>query len=77
MTIEGQGSANNGQRSGGIASGILGDVGIEDAQQIIEQTQKAMDQAVETASTFIRERPLACLAGALALGYVVGKIVSR
>ncbi len=64
----------NGQ---GAAGGILSNVNIEDAQQVIEQTRAAVDQALETASDFIRERPIVCLAGALALGYVIGKIVSR
>jgi len=43
----------------------------------VEQTRAAVDNALEVASGFIRERPILCLAGALAIGYVVGKIVSR
>ncbi|HUJ25571.1 MAG TPA: hypothetical protein VLW85_06115 [Myxococcales bacterium] len=50
---------------------------LDDAEQVIEQTRAAVDQALGVASDFIRERPILCLAGALALGYVVGKIVSR
>jgi ElaB/YqjD/DUF883 family membrane-anchored ribosome-binding protein len=61
----------------GGAAGILSNLNIEDAQQVMEQTRAAVDHAVETASEFIRERPIICLAGALALGYVIGKIVSR
>jgi ElaB/YqjD/DUF883 family membrane-anchored ribosome-binding protein len=72
MAIETQGP--DGQ---GVSGGILNNVNIEDAQQVIEQTRAAVDQALETASDFIRERPIVCLAGALALGYVIGKIVSR
>ncbi|MGZ6144123.1 MAG: hypothetical protein ACXWLM_12350 [Myxococcales bacterium] len=72
MAIESQGA--NGQ---GTAGGILNNIDVEDAQQMIEQTRAAVDQAIETASDFIRERPIICLAGALALGYVIGKIVSR
>jgi ElaB/YqjD/DUF883 family membrane-anchored ribosome-binding protein len=49
----------------------------QDAQQMVEQTKQAVDQAVEQVSDFIREKPIACLAGALALGYLVGKIASR
>jgi ElaB/YqjD/DUF883 family membrane-anchored ribosome-binding protein len=64
----------NGQ---GAASGILNKINVDDAQQMLDQTRAAVDQAVEAASGFIRERPILCLAGALALGYVVGKIVSR
>ncbi len=61
----------------GTAGGILDNLNVEDAQQVIEQTRAAVDQAVETAAEFIRERPILCLAGAVALGYVIGKIVSR
>lgn len=61
----------------GFAGGILGDISSQDAQQMVEQTKQAMDQAVEQVSDFIREKPIACLAGALAFGYLVGKIASR
>jgi ElaB/YqjD/DUF883 family membrane-anchored ribosome-binding protein len=65
------------QGSNGFIANVIGDFSTQDAQQIIEQTKVAVDQAVEQVSGFIRERPIACLAGALALGYVIGKIVSR
>jgi ElaB/YqjD/DUF883 family membrane-anchored ribosome-binding protein len=61
----------------GSGGGILGDVSIEDAQQLVEQTREAVDQAVEQAATFIRERPIVALAGALAIGYLLGKLASR
>ena len=61
----------------GFAGGMLGDISSQDAQQMVEQTKQAMDQAVEQVSDFIREKPIACLAGALAFGYLVGKIASR
>jgi ElaB/YqjD/DUF883 family membrane-anchored ribosome-binding protein len=44
---------------------------------MIDQGREAIDHALETAAEFIRERPLACLAGALAVGYLIGKIASR
>jgi ElaB/YqjD/DUF883 family membrane-anchored ribosome-binding protein len=72
MATESQSS--NGQHA---ATGILGKINVEDAQQVMEQTRAAVDQAVEAASGFIRERPILCLAGAVAIGYVIGKIVSR
>ena len=72
MATESQSS--NGQ---GAASGILNKINLDDPQQVMEQTRAAVDQAVEVASSFIRERPIICLAGALAIGYLVGKIVSR
>jgi hypothetical protein len=72
MATEQQGS--NGQ---GAASRILSNFNPEDAQQMFEQGREAVDQALETAAGFIRERPIVCLAGALALGYLIGKIASR
>ena len=66
------------EKSGnGFGAGILGDLSAQDAQRIVEQTKAAVDQALDQASEFIRERPIVCLAGALALGYLVGKLVSR
>jgi ElaB/YqjD/DUF883 family membrane-anchored ribosome-binding protein len=66
------------EKSGnGFGAGLLGDFRAEDAQRIVEQTKVAMDEAVNQATEFIRERPMLCLAGAVALGYVIGKIVSR
>jgi ElaB/YqjD/DUF883 family membrane-anchored ribosome-binding protein len=73
MVIESQ--SPNGP--GAVGGGILSNINIEDAQQVIEQTRAAVDQALDTAADFIRQRPIACLAGALAIGYVIGKIVSR
>jgi ElaB/YqjD/DUF883 family membrane-anchored ribosome-binding protein len=61
----------------GFGAGILGDISSQDPQQVIEQTKQAVDQAVEQVSDFIREKPIACLAGALALGYLFGKLASR
>jgi ElaB/YqjD/DUF883 family membrane-anchored ribosome-binding protein len=61
----------------GFGAGILGDISSQDAQQVIEQTKQAVGQAVEQASDFIREKPIACLAGALAVGYLLGKFASR
>ena len=72
MAFETQGA--NGQ--GGVG-GILSSLNVEDAQQVMEQAREAMDQGLKVASDFIRERPIVCLAGALAFGYIVGKIVSR
>ena len=66
------------EKSGnGFGAGILGDLNAQDAQRRVEQTKEALDQAMDQAAEFIRERPIVCLAGALALGYVIGKIVSR
>ncbi|HTO96986.1 MAG TPA: hypothetical protein VMK66_08095 [Myxococcales bacterium] len=72
MATEPQGS--NGE---GTAARILGNFNPDDAQQMLEQGREAVDQALNAASAFIRERPIACLAGALALGWLLGKIASR
>jgi ElaB/YqjD/DUF883 family membrane-anchored ribosome-binding protein len=71
MATEPQGSNGHG------TAGILGNFNPDDAQQMLEQGRAALDQALDAASQFIRERPIVCLAGALAFGYVLGKIVSR
>ena len=54
------------------------------AREMQERVGPQIDQARATladwnvrVSTFVRERPGTCLIGALAFGYVVGKIVSR
>ena len=72
MATEPQGS--NGH---GAAAKILGNFNPDDAQQMLEQGREALDQALNTATEFIKQRPMVCLAGALAFGYLVGKIVSR
>ncbi len=53
------------------------DQAADEATQMAEQARQALEAAQEQVAGFIRERPLVCLAGALALGYVIGKIVSR
>ena len=67
------GSQGNSQGAQSVLSGPIAD----EAAQMAEQARVALEAAQEHVSTFIREKPLLCLAGALALGYVVGKIVSR
>ena len=62
--------------TGGIAAS-LDKLNVGNARRVIDETRAAMDERVETAATFIRERPIVCLAAALAIGYLVGKIVSH
>jgi ElaB/YqjD/DUF883 family membrane-anchored ribosome-binding protein len=69
--------ANVNQSSSNPVASALGEMGIEDAQQMIDNTREAVSQALEEASEFIRERPIACLAGAIAVGYLIGKLASR
>ncbi|HEX4383670.1 MAG TPA: hypothetical protein VH083_11995 [Myxococcales bacterium] len=71
MGIESQGA--NGQG----AAGFINNLNAEDAQQMIDQSRVSVEKAMETAADFIRERPIVCLAGAVAIGYLIGKLVSR
>jgi ElaB/YqjD/DUF883 family membrane-anchored ribosome-binding protein len=68
MEIENQGNGHNPAAIGQMT---------DEAAQMAEQARVALEQAQEHVTNFIRERPLVCLAGALAIGYVVGKLVSR
>jgi hypothetical protein len=72
MPIESQGA-----NGGGAASFIHDHLNAEEAQQMYEQSRVAVEHAMDTAAAFIRERPIVCLAGALAIGYLIGKIASR
>ena len=71
MSTESQGSNGHG------AAGFAANFNPQQAQEMIDHSKEVMEQAVEQAGNFIRERPLVCLAGALAVGYLIGKIVSR
>jgi len=49
-------------------------------ERVEEQLQAAKDVLADVdvkVRTFVKERPVLCLAGAVAIGYVVGKLVSR
>jgi ElaB/YqjD/DUF883 family membrane-anchored ribosome-binding protein len=46
-------------------------------QQAMENARREIEGYVETAADFIRERPVACVAGAVAIGYLIGKLASR
>ena len=43
----------------------------------MEQVRDALTDFNERASTFIRERPGMCLAAAVGVGFLVGRLVSR
>ena len=43
----------------------------------LEQARENLDQLNRRVTNFIRENPGTCLLGALAIGFGVGKIVSR
>lgn len=48
-----------------------------DLEETIERAREELERRVEQATTLIREHPVAALAGAVALGFLVGKLVSR
>lgn len=43
----------------------------------VEKAQQALMDLNDRALVFVRERPLTCLAGAVALGFIVGKLAAR
>ncbi len=50
---------------------------MEQAQVWVDEARAVIERWNRTAVTFIRERPGASLLGALALGFVVGRLVAR
>jgi len=46
-------------------------------QQAIENARDEIDRYISTAADFIRERPVVCVAGAVAVGFLIGRIASR
>ncbi len=49
----------------------------ERIEQTVAAAREQVEQAIETAAQFIRERPVLSVAGAVAIGYLVGKLASR
>lgn len=43
----------------------------------LQNAQQNLMRLNEHALTFVRERPVTCLVGAVAIGFVVGKIAAR
>ena len=53
---------------------------VELESQVVPALQESLQSLArlnERTLTYIRERPLTCIVGAVALGYVVGKMASR
>jgi ElaB/YqjD/DUF883 family membrane-anchored ribosome-binding protein len=46
-------------------------------QEALENARAELDRYLSTAADFIRERPVVCVAGAVAVGYLIGKLASR
>jgi ElaB/YqjD/DUF883 family membrane-anchored ribosome-binding protein len=71
---------SNGGEHGAPAAGAEGMISDEQREQLeaaMENAKAQVDHYVEAAATFIRERPVVAIAGALAIGYIVGKLASR
>lgn len=51
--------------------------GNEEVDQAMERARAEVDRYIGMAADFIRERPVASLAGAIAIGFVVGRLASR
>lgn len=67
---EGRGSVGNGHDTGALSAEAQ-------LQEALDEAREQVDRYVEQAAAFVRERPVLCLAGAVAVGYLVGKLASR
>lgn len=54
-----------------------GDRGVDESRAVLEALKERVAELNERAKGLIKERPLACLVGAVALGYVVARIARR
>jgi hypothetical protein len=43
----------------------------------LDTAQEGLERALDAATGFIRERPVAALLGAVAVGWLIGKLASR
>lgn len=50
---------------------------MEELQETLERAREELDHYVERASDFIRERPVVAVVGAVAVGWLIGRIASR
>jgi len=67
--METQGEAHNGE-----AATAATEVGVGDE---VAAARKALEDLNEKAVALIRERPGTCIAGALVVGFVLGRFISR
>jgi ElaB/YqjD/DUF883 family membrane-anchored ribosome-binding protein len=71
-------ASTNSQKPGnGHAGALAGEDAQAQMQQAFDNARAEVDRYVSTAADFIRERPVMCVAGAIAIGFLVGKIASR
>lgn len=50
---------------------------MEELEETLARAREELEHYVERAAGFIRERPVASVAGAVALGWLIGRIASR
>ena len=50
---------------------------IEQFEEMMERAREELDHYVERATGFIRERPLVAVGGAIAIGWLIGRLASR
>lgn len=50
---------------------------MEELQETLERAREELDHYVERASDFIRQRPVVAVVGAVAAGWLIGRIASR
>jgi hypothetical protein len=53
------------------------ETGERESRQPIDELKERLELLNERVKNFIKERPAACLAGAVALGYLVARIARR
>ncbi len=59
------------------AAGEAADQTATSPQVLVEEMRQRLDEINERVKEFIRERPAACVFGALAVGYLVARIARR
>jgi len=59
------------------AAGEAADQTATSPQVLVEEMRQRLDEINERVKEFIRERPAACVFGALAVGYLVASIARR
>lgn len=73
----GQWNGDEPNAAGDGAEGTAAEEERQELDQVLANARAELDRYVSVAADFVRERPMACLAGAVAVGYLVGKLASR
>jgi ElaB/YqjD/DUF883 family membrane-anchored ribosome-binding protein len=62
--------------TGGLNTGRSTEGGFTREEGPFDTAQATLERALDSATEFIRERPVAALAGAVALGWFIGRMAS-